>query len=60
MNLTGQTFTTIVYESVVGKILIENEILREGTLRTSLWVQYPDGFYEEIGNVHEGFEKLEL
>lgn len=60
MNLTGQTFIATIYESVVGKIVVENEVLSDGTVAMSLWVQYPDGFADEIGTVQEGFERLEL
>ena len=60
MDLTGQTFATAIYESVVGRIFVENEVMMDGTIRTSLWVQFPDGFADEIGTVQEGFSKLEL
>ena len=53
MDLTGQTFATAIYESVVGRIFVENEVMMDGTIRTSLWVQFPDGFADEIGTVQE-------
>jgi hypothetical protein len=60
MDLTGLTFKTTIYESVVGKIEIENEILTDGSISTTLWVVFPDGVGDEIATVQEGFDKLEL
>lgn len=60
MDLTGQTFTTTIYESVVGKIIVENEILQDGSISTTMWVVYPDGFGEEVSSVQEAEQKLEL
>lgn len=60
MDLTGQTFATAIYESVVGRIFVENEVMMDGTIRTSLWVQFPDGFSDEVQNLQEAEEKLEL
>lgn len=59
-DLTGHTFKTAIYESVVGKIEIENEILIDGSVSTTLWVIYPDGFADEVFTFQEGYEKLEL
>ena len=59
-DLMGQTFKTTVYESVVGKIEIENEILIDGSVSTTLWVIYPDGFADEVFTIEEACEKLEL
>jgi hypothetical protein len=60
MDLTGLTFKTTIYESVVGQIIIENYILSDGTIDTSTWVRYPDGVSEEVFSVLEAVEKLEL
>ena len=59
-DLIGQSFKTVLYESVVGKIEAEIEILIDGSISTTLWVVYPDGVGEEIFTVGEGEEKLEL
>lgn len=59
-TLIGTTYTTLLYESVVGKINIENEVLSDGYIATKLWVVYPDGLCEEIFTIDEGLEKLEL
>jgi hypothetical protein len=59
-DLNGQTFTTTIYESVIGKIVIENEILIDGSVFTTLWVVFPDGFSDEVFTVQEACEKLEL
>jgi leucyl aminopeptidase (aminopeptidase T) len=59
-DLNGQTFTTTIYESVIGKIVIENEILIDGSVFTTIWVQFPDGFSDEVFTVQEACEKLEL
>jgi hypothetical protein len=58
--LTGHSFKTAIYESVVGKIEVENEILADGSIATSMFVVYPDGLADEIFTVQEGFQKLEL
>ncbi len=60
MDLTGLIFNTTIYESVVGKIEIENEILTDGSISTTLWVVFPDGVGDEIATVQEGLDKLEL
>jgi hypothetical protein len=60
MDLTGHSFKTAIYESVIGKIEVENEVCADGTIRTSLWVVFPDGFGDEIATVQEGFDRLEL
>ncbi len=59
-SLFGATFKTTVYESPVGKVEIENEFLIDGSVSTTLWVIYPDGFSEEIFTLDEAKEKLEL
>jgi hypothetical protein len=59
-TLIGQSFKTVIYESVVGKIEAETEILSDGSISTTLWVIYPDGFGDEIFTVDEGLEKLDL
>lgn len=59
-ELMGQTFKTTVYASVVGKIEIENEILIDGSVSTTLWVIYPDGFADEVFTVQDAYAKLEL
>jgi hypothetical protein len=60
MDLTGHSFRTAIFKSVVGNIEVENEVCKDGTIRTSLWVVFPDGFGDEIATVQEGFDKLEL
>ncbi len=60
LDLIGQTFKTTIYDSAIGKILIENEILIDGSVSTTMLVFYPDGFGEEIFTVGEACEKLEL
>jgi hypothetical protein len=59
-TLIGQTFKTIIYDSVVGSIEVESEILLDGSISTTLWVVYPDGLHDEIFTIGEGLEKLEL
>jgi hypothetical protein len=59
-TLIGQTFKTIIYDSVVGSIEAEVEILIDGSISTTLWVVYPDGLADEIFTIGEGLEKLEL
>jgi hypothetical protein len=59
-DLIGQTFKITLYESVVGKIEIETDILIDGSISTTMWVIYPDGFGDEIFTLGEGLEKLEL
>ena len=60
MELIGQTFTTVVYSSVVGKIEIDNEVYSDGSISTSLWVIYPNNAHEEVSTVQEAYAKLEL
>jgi hypothetical protein len=59
-DLVGEAFKTKVYASVIGKIEIENEILIDGSVSTTLWVIYPDGVGVEVFSVGEACEKLEL
>jgi hypothetical protein len=59
-DLNGQTFTATIYESVIGKIVIENEIGIDGSVFTTLWVQFPDGFSDEVFSVQQAVEALEL
>lgn len=59
-DLIGQYFKTMIYESAIGKIEIENEILADGSFSTTMWVIYPDGFGEEVFTIGEACEKLEL
>jgi hypothetical protein len=59
-DLIGQTFKTTIYESVIGKIEIENEILIDGSVSTTIWVTYPDGVGDEVSTVGEACDKLEL
>ena len=59
-DLIGQTFTTVIYDSVVGSIKIENEILVDGTVSTSMFVTFPDGVSQEVFSVGEAVEALEL
>jgi hypothetical protein len=60
IDLIGQTFKTVLYESVVGKVEVEYEILQDGSASTILWVIYPDGVGEEVFSIAEASEKLEL
>ena len=59
-DLIGQTFKTTLYESVIGKIEIHNEILTDGSVSTTVWVIYPDGVGSEVFSVGEACENLEL
>jgi hypothetical protein len=60
MDLSGHVFKTTLYESVVGSIVVETEVLGDGSIYTSMFVVYPDGLADEIFTVKEGFEMLEL
>jgi hypothetical protein len=59
-NGIRQSFKKTIYESVVGSIKAEIEILIDGSISTTLWVVYPDGLQDEIFTIGEGLEKLEL
>ena len=59
-TLIEAIFKKTLYESVVGKIEVEIEILIDGSMSTTMWVIYPDGCGEEIFTVGEGLENLEL
>lgn len=59
-ELIGQTFTTTIYESVVGKIQIENVVLTGGGIFATIWVEFPDGSGDEVFSVQEAVKKLEL
>jgi hypothetical protein len=59
VHLIGQTFKTTIYDSVIGKLVIENEILSDGSVSTSMWVIYPDGVGEEVFSIAEACERLE-
>lgn len=58
--LIGESFKSTVYESVIGAIELETEILEDGSFATTLWVVYPDGMHDEVFTVAEAFEKLEV
>lgn len=58
-NLIEQTFKTTIYESVIGKIVIENEILIDGSVSTSMFVFFPDGTGYEVFSIKEASEMLE-
>lgn len=58
-DLDGQTFATTIYDSVIGKIIVETSFCY-GIPTTTLWVQFPDGFSDEVQNLQEACEKLEL
>lgn len=60
MELVGQTFTTVIYSSVVGKIEIDNAVYSDGSISTILWVTYPNGIGEKVATVQEAYAKLEL
>ena len=51
----------LIYDiEMVGKIEVEIEILSDGSISTTMWVVYPDGFGEEVFSVQEAEQKLEL
>jgi hypothetical protein len=58
MGLTGHSFRTAIFKSVVGNIEVEKEVCKDVTIRTSIWVVFPDGFGDEISTVQEGLDKL--
>lgn len=58
--LIGESFKSTIYESVIGAIKLETEILEDGSFSTTLWVVYPDGMHDEVFTVAEAFEKLEV
>jgi hypothetical protein len=60
MELYGQTFTIVIYSSVVGKIEIANAIYSDGSISTILWVIYPNGIGEKVSTLQEAYAKLEL
>lgn len=60
MELVGRVFKTTIYESVVGSIIIENEILGDGSIYSIMYVVYPDDLREQIFRVDDGFRLLEL
>jgi hypothetical protein len=60
MELIGQTFKTTIYESVIGKVIIENEILLDGSVSATMWVVYPDGFGDEVFSIGDAYKMLEL
>lgn len=60
MELVGRVFKTTIYESVVGNIVIENEILGDGSIYSIMYVVYPDDLREQIFRVDDGFRLLEL
>jgi hypothetical protein len=59
-DLLGQTFKNTIYDSVIGKIEIETEILIDGSITSTMWVVYPDGFADEVFTIQEAESKLEL
>ena len=59
-KVVGQTFKSVIYESVVGSIILETEILIDGSFSTTMWVQFPDGFSNEVFNINEACEALEI
>jgi len=59
-NLFGQTFKTTIYETVVGKIDIETEILIDGSISSTMWVIFPDGLGDEVFSVQEACDMLEI
>lgn len=59
-KLIGETFSRTLYESPIGKVRVEIEILVDGSISTTMWLIYPDGMGEEITSVKEAEEKLEL
>lgn len=59
-NLIGQTFKTTIYESVFGKVEVENEILLDGSVSTTMRVIYPEGLHDEVFSIADAYEKLEL
>jgi hypothetical protein len=59
-SLLGTSYRTTIYDSVVGKIQLETEILVDGGFSITVWVIYPDGVGEEVHSVEEATEKLEI
>ena len=58
-DLIGETYRRRIYESTVGRIEFEIEILIDGSFSTTMWVVYSDGFSEEVFTIQEAEEKLE-
>lgn len=58
-DLIGKTYRRRIYESIVGRIEFEIEILIDGSFSTTMWVVYSDGFGEEVFTIQEAEEKLE-
>lgn len=59
-DLVGQTFKTTIYETVVGKIEVETEILIDGSISSTMWVIFPDGLGNEVFSVQEACDMLEI
>ena len=58
-KISEATYSNTVYESVVGKIVLETEF-QNGQAITTLWVIFPDGCGTEVENLQQAFDALEL
>jgi len=58
-NLIGQTFKTVLYSSVIGKIVLENTIEHVDTISTNLVVVFPDGVATDVASLTEACDLLE-
>lgn len=58
-KILEQSYSNLIYESVVGKIVLETDFL-DGKAFTTLWVIFPDGLGTEVENIQQAFEALEL
>ena len=58
-KIVEATYSNTVYESVIGKIVLETEF-QNGHAVTTLWVIFPDGCGTEVENLQQAFEALEL
>jgi hypothetical protein len=58
-KIIDATYSNVVYESVVGKIVLETAF-ENGQAITTLWVVFPDGCGTEVENLQQAFQALEL
>jgi hypothetical protein len=58
-KISEAAFSNTVYESVVGKIVLE-AWFENGQVVTTLWVVFPDGLGTEVENLQQAFDALEL
>lgn len=57
--ISEQTYSSLIYSSVVGKIVLETEF-HNGQAVTTLFVVYPDGLATEVGDLQEAFDALDI